>query len=107
MDKDRVLEDGIYDVSGIPYFIEQDREMRHIDNAGKGRPLSEDAKEFMDNYKDYVIGNAYGCPDSFILGWKPELIKEPTRKIGSGFNYGSTNLIENCPRSVLILAEDD
>lgn len=38
------------------------------------------------------------------------LFDEPqnkTRLIGSGFNYGSINMIRNCPKDILILAEND
>lgn len=47
---------------------------------------------------------AYGTQYSFLLSIKPTIM---VNYEGCGFNYGSNNIIENCPKRILICAEDD
>jgi len=96
MGKDRFLRDGIYDVTNISFYqTTEDERMDHLDEI----------KLFIKDNPEYVIAHAYETYIIFILGRRPEkIINQST---GSGFNYGSTNIIDNCPRTILILAEND
>lgn len=93
--KGKSLGDGIYDVTDIPFYqIDDDKIKNHVDGI----------ESFIETNPEYVIASAYDTYYIFILGKKPEKIKT---SIGSGFNYGSTNIIQNCPKTILILAEND
>ena len=61
-------------------------------------------KEFADKHPEFCIANAYQTEYPIWLS------KMPTKKlnfVGSGFNHGANNVIEDCPKRILICAEDD
>lgn len=60
---------------------------------------------FHKKHSDMVIASAYETHQTLLLSKRPT--KWKGKLIGSGFNYGSTNLIENPPTRLLILAEND
>ena len=60
---------------------------------------------FINKYPDFVVGSAYQTYAIVLLTRKPP--KFSGKWTGTGFNYGSTNILENCPNDILILAEDD
>jgi len=99
IDGDKFLEDGIYDITGI-FYIESTEDLKDPDVD-----IPIEVEEFMQANKDYVIGCAYGCYTAFIFASCPPLFKGT--HVGTGFNYGSTNILSDCPKSILILAEDD
>src|SRR4030042_1142137 len=103
--REKMLKDGIYNVAGIP-FLHIDEGLDDLDRLDK---FDEQVVKFIADHPDYVVGSAYQCPATFFLGWCPKKASEDHnfRHIGSGFSYGSTNLLANCPNSLLILAEDD
>ena len=105
--KKRVLKDGIYDLSRIRETLYlKDIEDHHIYSwCEEGTSLGEEVGQFMEKYPEFRIGCAYQAICAFLLSDPPEIFGG-IRK-GGGFNYGSTNLLEDCPRSILILAEDD
>ena len=110
---ERKISDGIYDVTDIPF----------IDIGSVGRRVNEkynedtdqyelivnikeeEIEKFIEKYPDFVIASAYATEYYILLAYKPK--KFEGTKLGHGFNYGSTNMLIDCPRSVLILAEDD
>lgn len=104
----RSLNDGIYDVGDIGYMV--------VDGETSDN-ISDDAQKFMDAHPDHVIGSAYQCYAVFLFASPPILLKSlrygasnPKQTIlhfGSGFNHGSANMLRNCPKNILILAEDD
>lgn len=65
---------------------------------------SERVVSFLRKHPDFVIANAYETQYPFLLSRKPTIKVEYE---GGGFSYGSNNIIENCPKRILICAEDD
>lgn len=105
----RGLCDGIYDIGDVEYLVVDGEEQDEI---------SSDAQKFMNAHPDHVIGSAYQCYAIFILATPPTLLKSlgygtsktdwgSNNHVGSGFNHGSANMLRNCPKNILILAEDD
>jgi len=105
--KENDLEDGIYDVTGIEYIscgYNSDEENQLLINT-------------LNSNREIYIGAAYGTNQVFVFfDKKPQKLK-PTKKSerldttfvreGSGFNYGFINILKNCPKDILILAEND
>jgi len=97
------LDDGVY------IFSEED----NIEILSKGVSLGEmkqdsDVDTFMEKHPDYVVGCAYETFHTIFLSKRPE--NYSGIHFGSGFNYGSTNLLCGLPVSVnyiLILAQND
>lgn len=96
-EQERRLDDGIYDVTGIPFLVTNE-------DAEEGRRDTE-VEKFKEAYPDFVVGHAYETYNVILLASKPEKYKGKWE--GSGFNYGSTNILHDCPKSLLILAEND
>lgn len=97
---DRVLRDGIYEVSDDIEVLELEGEAQELRAEDRTKAL-----KFMARYPDYYMASAYQCYATFLLSKKPN--KFGGEYSGSGFNAGSTNLLSDCPRRVLILAEND
>lgn len=93
--EDKYLDEGIYDVTNIEFFSfnEDEKKIKH-----------EEIQKFILDHPNYMIADAYDIYFTFILAEKPNQIRT---SIGSGFNYGSNNIITNCPQSILIIAEND
>jgi len=112
------LDDGVYTVSldavilsieGKTFYEEENSYewVLYITKNGAGSEKLENYIKSLDLRPERVfVASAYGTEQTFlILDEKP--IKLTTVQ-GSGFNYGSTNIIEvKKPCVVLILAEDD
>ncbi len=99
---DRMLEDGLYEVDDDVEVIEIGERLYDI------RDFSDEYAMilfFIENHPNFVVANAYETSSTILLSRKPNIFKG--YYVGSGFNYGSTNLVENCPKRLLILAEDD
>jgi hypothetical protein len=89
----RVMKDGIYDL--------EDVEILDIDDN-----VSNKKKEaFIKKYPNYRKASAYETDYLIYLSKTPKPFKG--KNIGSGFNYGSTNVLIDCPKRILILAEND
>lgn len=112
-DRQRVR-DGVYDISDIDYCDPNQRYNREVND--KGRVVYVKATEeqlleryndminFIKKYPDFVVAEAYQTEYPLFLA------EMPTKQIdyvGSGFNHGSNNIIDNCPKRVLICGEDD
>ena len=93
----RYIGDGVFDISNVESILYLLKGVRSEEDLKK-------VEEFINKYPEFRVGQAYQCPSWFFLSCPP---KERIKSIGSGFNYGSSNLIENCPSKILILAEDD
>lgn len=63
--------------------------------------------EFAEKYPEFVIAHAYETSWTLLLSRAPIRLEMDGKWFGSGFNYGSTNLLEDCPKRLLILAEND
>jgi hypothetical protein len=95
------LPDGIYNPENVPFTIFRDEP--HIlvrDNVNR-----QQIKLLIEKHPNGVFANGYQTSTLFFF-------TEPIKKayitqLGDGFNYGSTNLLLNCPKNLLILAADD
>jgi len=92
-DEDRQLSDGIYDVTGI--------EVINVEAADV------EVEAFIWKYPKFWVASAYETDTTLLVATKPTKLVTKDIVIGSGFNYGSTNVIRNCPKDILILAEND
>ena len=90
------VKDGVYDITGIDYFMFDCGWVYPKDRKG--------FREFVEKYPNFVIADPYQTEQKIALA------EMPTKKVsykGSGFNYGSSNVIDNCPARILICAEND
>ena len=87
------IKDGIYDVSDIDFI--------RADELDKQK----DTFAWIKSHDKFWVGNAYATYTIFLFAEEPRKFEGDWD--GSGFNYGSTNMINNCPKTILILAEDD
>ena len=100
--RSRVLRDGIYTVSDNTVVEEV--------NRADLTPEQQKAKllEFLTKYPDGKLGccfaSAYNTDTVLVLSERPQ--KWEGKRIGGGFNYGSTNFIKS-NQNLLILAEND
>ena len=90
----RWVEDGIYNVTNIDF----------ISRNGMGNNDKE-VKKFITKYPEFWVASAYETEQEILLASKPEKFKGEQH--GSEFNYGSTNILTNCPKAILILAQND
>jgi len=112
------LDDGVYFISegtkvldlgylelSWDFEDEEDSDDENIIYLVRTQPLSDYIKEKHNiNWERAWLANAYATGCVFVLNKEPI----PLSSIGSGFNYGSTNIIEVHEKGrVLILAEDD
>jgi hypothetical protein len=94
------LEDGVYDITDIPRLC--------IDKSTR---MSLDAEEiaqiqkFLDTHgsDNVAIGAAYGTDATILLAKQPTEVESWS----GGFNYGTSAIVTNCPREIMILAEND
>ena len=90
----RSVGDGIYDVSNLEYI-----EVEEICGDYK-----KDVINFIRKYPNFYYASAYETNTVILLSDKPIELNIP--QIG-GFNYGTTAVLDNCPKTLLILAEND
>ena len=93
-----------YDVRRIPdeiYEIQEDTKILEIQDD----TYEKDIMNFIYNHTDWRYAKAYETYSEFLLSKPP--IEFKGKAMGSGFNYGSTNIILDCPKQLLILAEND
>lgn len=94
------LADGVWNITDIPRL--------YID---KPTYMSLNAEEivqvqaFIDTHgiDNIAIGAAYGTDTTILLASQPTKLET---WIG-GFNYGTSAIVTNCPREIMILAEND
>lgn len=94
-EKDRYLEDGIYDIEDIEFIEVLEPPYKEVEKI----------ENFIRKYPDFYIASAYETQSTILLSREP--MKFKGEQIGSEFNYGSTNILKNCPKNILILAEND
>lgn len=102
------LQDGIYEI--LPHIIVEELKDCFEDNisylvSDEGDHQSLQFEAFLHKYPQMCLANAYETHVIFMLSEAPPIWKG--KKSGSGFNYGSTNILENCPPKLLILAQND
>ncbi len=86
------IPDGIYDTTGIDFIVAKQEN-------------SDDVIKWSKNKDKFWLASAYQT-EYYIL-YETEPPKFTGNHFGHGFNYGSTNMLTECPESILILAEDD
>jgi len=91
-----VIKDGIYDISGLEFF--------DVDGNTAEDTIGWIENKLKNNIKLWKA-NAYETDTIFIFTELPKKFKGNIH--GSGFNYGSTNILQNCPNDILVLAEND
>lgn len=101
-DKIDYVPDGVWDISNIEYIplmigIWRPTEKQKSDHIKK-------LSDFISEYPNFVIADAYQTEYPILLSEKPNIRVD---YIGSGFNHGSNNIIDNCPKRILICGEDD
>lgn len=95
------VEDGVYDITDIDFLNISGLYRNRRNNA---EVVMQQINDFIGKYPDSVLAEALETEYLILLS------EMPTKKfpyIGSGFNHGSTNIIDNCPKRILILGEDD
>lgn len=94
------LKDGIYNPRNTPFVVwrKSIHELLRSD-------LAFEIERLIEKYPDGCIAHAYETSTTFFF---TETIKPyHVEQLGDGFNYGSTNLLLDCPKTLLILAEND
>ncbi len=86
------IKDGVYDVTGIEFLP------AHENNSDK-------VIEWLENKDKFWLANAYETDYHILFAEEPK--KFEGKRNGSDFNCGSTNILIDCPKNVLILAEND
>jgi len=104
------IRDGIWDISDIdfismlaPYSVKENGEWRLTTKSELDEHINK-LSDFFDKYPNCVVADAYQTEHPFFLSEKPTV---KVKSIGSGFNRGSNNIIDNCPKRILICGEDD
>lgn len=110
----KCLRDGIYEVDEDIEVIEMSSD-DYIDDDSLDMKLSnhytklDETRDIFDafhkKYPDCVYAEGYETGCGFLLSRQPKKFRGNV--IGSGFNYGSTNLLSGCPSRILIIAEND
>lgn len=90
------LDDGVYDMTGIEFVVDDENKDRNKRNL----------EGFIKKYPDFLLASAYETDERILVATRPPRVRVENL-LGGGFNYGSTNIIINCPKTVLILAEND
>ncbi len=95
------VSDGVYDISELDY----------CDPAIGWRPKKSliekkfnELKYFIEKYPNFAVAKAYQTEYPLLIS---EMPTKQIKYIGSGFNHGSNNIIDNCPKRILICGEDD
>ena len=86
------VKDGVYDVTDINFIVKTSKN-------------TDEVAAWVNEREKVWIANAYETDEYIFLENEPK--KFAGKRYGSGFNHGSTNILTDCPKSVLILAEND
>lgn len=97
--RDRQIDDSIFDISNCKYLFFDSDEIRKESN-------DQIIKTFQEQYSDWCYANPDGTGGFVFLSSRPPKLKNKD-VVGTGFNYGSCNIIQNCPSVILIVAEND
>ena len=104
----RHLTDGIYNMTDIEFISLEALRVSYATTGYiahiKYRKELRKAMRFIKKYPKPYFASAYEIQFDFLLAKKPKKIRAKISQ-GSGFNYGSTNILTNCPKDILILAE--
>lgn len=96
-DQNRYVKDGVYDITGIKYLS--------LNEKQRDRELTPEQEQFIKDNPNWVWAIAYQTYQGFLLSDKPR--KFSGKVESSGFNYGTTSILDDCPKAILIVAQDD
>lgn len=99
----KLLGYGIYDMSEVEY-LGINGAPQDLENA-KAEDITPELQAFIDKYPNFVLASAYETGATFLLSSEPP--RWSGKRMGSGFNHGSTNVLVGCTNKLLILAEND
>jgi hypothetical protein len=91
------LPDGVYDLTNVAYCMIEKYEFKKEISMGE-------LELFLKAYPDFILAHPYETEMLVVLSKRPNKI---TTIEGTGFNYGSCNIITDCPKIILICAEND
>ena len=86
------IHDGIYDVTDIKFLPTNENNPDEI-------------IEWLHDKDKFWLANAYETDYYILFAEEPK--KFEGKQNGSDFNHGSTNILMDCPKNILILAEND
>ena len=98
---EHLLGDGTYDVTDLPFL--------HLeDNETFGEQIGEDGLAFIQQHgiENIYIGSGYQVLGIFLFAGKPKELDWKDVGLGS-FGRGACARMENLPKAILIIAEDD
>lgn len=102
----RCLGDGIYEVPTSIDIVEVEDWGKNFCEGWYYFDLDNPkVQAFITTYPDWRYACAYETGSPLLLSAPP--LKFQGQHLGTGFNYGSTNLLTNCPNRILILAQND
>lgn len=94
------LEDGVYDITDIPRICIY----KDVFTSLEPEEIAEVQNFINAHGRDNIaIGSAYGTDITFLLAKQPTEVESWS----GGFNYGTGAILTNCPRDIMILAEND
>lgn len=96
------LNDGIYTVPQTVAYKEMQGSLDRIIENKETRNI---LLSFINKYPNTQIAHAYETATTILLTDKVH--KFNGTMISEGFNYGGNTLIENCPKTILIIAQND
>ncbi len=97
-----ILKDGAYDVTDLPsYYLKNVESIESIDEGW----ITKKGLDFFQKHgaENIYLAIAYQVEGVFLFSGKPKKIKNHK----GYFGQGACALFENCPKSILIIAEDD
>jgi hypothetical protein len=93
-----LISDGAYDVTDIPFF--------HIKRAeGLDDKITDEGLAFVKEHgaENIFVANGYQVLGIFLFAGKPK----PYNDVIGNYGRGACAIMQNCPKSILIVAEDD
>lgn len=101
------LHDGIYDITGIDFLCIPSNIIGWNDSKKENelKSSTNEIEEFLTKHPKAVLAHAYETHAPILLARAPAQVS--SKIIGWGFNYGANTIIQNCPQTILICAEND
>lgn len=90
------IREGVYDITGIDYLS--------VDWNTK----EDDIENFKKKYPDGYQCNAYGVDGYYLLSEKPTVMVPIDNRGYPNFEgHGTLTVIDNCPRTIIIIGQND
>lgn len=98
--QEHLLQDGVYDVTDLPYYHVPGAESLDAWITGEGLTFVEEHGR-----ENIYIATGYQVSGVFLFAGKPKPVQE--EQVKGTFARGACCIFENCPKSLLIIGEDD